>query len=415
MMITQRKRQQQQQRRRLRFCPIRIVLLVLLLLNTPTILSAFLQLPPQDPFRRRINIIFHSDTGTGSSPREAGVYNEGIVSATDSGNNNKDDNEKNEGVEAVGLYKKFADYAWDKLVLQTDLVQEQSIPDHLSSKIVPAKGNNMTDFVVRISTRAMIPVPRNHDDTTDESRSTTITTTGKKDSFMKYARITLLETIPTSTAKLYQDTTMGETTTTTTTELPHCQGIQVLNFIVLPSERTTLPVLGIDMVSLPGSKHLLLIDAQPMTSNGSVWYNHWKTWYETHVLWNNNNNNSNKNDNNDNMKFPWGGDFPDQVQKYVSPYPLWTRLQDMDDPIQVIQSNVWEAFKEHVDLYLELLASLEWDPSSRDMVGENGQAAYLDYRRTNDPAKPMLNALFGKGWTDELLNQVLFPPDLFRV
>ena len=38
----------------------------------------------------------------------------------------------------------------------------------------------------------------------------------------------------------------------------------------------------------------------------------------------------------------------------------------------------------------------------------NGQKNYLNYRRDNDPARPMLSSLFGKEFTESLIKEVLF-------
>ena len=38
----------------------------------------------------------------------------------------------------------------------------------------------------------------------------------------------------------------------------------------------------------------------------------------------------------------------------------------------------------------------------------NGQNNYLNYRRDNDPARPMLSSLFGKEFTESLIKEVLF-------
>ncbi|KAL3931778.1 MAG: hypothetical protein SGARI_004124 [Bacillariaceae sp.] len=228
----------------------------------------------------------------------------------------------------------------------------------------------MPNHKVRISTKALVPI-----------------SSASSSNLVRYARITLLETVP---ADKDNDGTIST------------DGIQVLNFVVLPSDQTTLPVLGIDLVSLPGGRHLLLLDAQPMTAdNSNDFESHWKEWYERHVT------------PNTESIFPWGGDFPEPVQKYVSQYSLWTRLQEVEEPTDAIQNQVWEAFCEHLDLYVDLLGKYhEGDDdttTSSKIMGENWQPAYLDYRRGNDPAKPMLNSLFGVEWTDQLLEEVLFP------
>lgn len=251
-----------------------------------------------------------------------------------------------------GLYKKFADHAWDRLT-SSGWFQDAELPSELSENVAAAKGASSPDTVVRISVKAMKP------------------TESKKD-LIRYARVALLETVSPTSRDLVQSA-----------------GIQVLNFVVFPSQTTNLPVLGIDLVSLPGGRHLLLLDAQPMTSSNPFEEN-WSGWYEKYVVGNE-------------SVLPWGGDFPEPVQKYVSKYSLWTRLQDIDDPISIIENQVWDAFVSHLDVYLSLLSQPE------NFDGPNHQVDYLDYRKNNDPAKPMLNSLYGAEWTDRVLDEVLFP------
>jgi len=129
------------------------------------------------------------------------------------------------------------------------------------------------------------------------------------------------------------------------------------------------------------------------------------------------------------LKFAWGGDFPESVKQYVSKYALWTRLQDIipvesDDDnttndgvtttansnnnhtpsaIDIIQSDIFLAYQGHLDTYLKLLgrytttdeddennSSNNDDNNIETVKGDNHQPSYLDYRRNNDPAKPML-------------------------
>ena len=270
---------------------------------------------------------------------------------------------------ARGLYKRFADIAMNKLS-QSCLFQTLEVPPELATKQAPAKG--MKDAVVRITTHAMVP-------------------SSKATDLVQYSRITLLETVPSVTNDEPSDNASNNT---------HVHGIHVLNFVVLPSNKTTLPVLGIDLVSLPGGRHLLLMDAQPMVNDNNPtadlpWENHWQDWYEKHVADNN-------------VKFPWGGDFPEAVQQYVSKHSLWTRLQEVENPTDVIQEDVWKAFVDHLDVYLDLLRRYEGE-KNEEVLGDNNQVAYLQYRRGNDPAKPMLNSLYGAEWTDRLLDEVLFP------
>lgn len=269
--------------------------------------------------------------------------------------------EPQEDDHGVGLYRKFSDHAFKRLK-ESALFDDAIVPDDLTFNQAPAKGTK--NGTVKITAKAMVPAKG-------------------QGNLVKYARVALLETI----AQEGNEATMV-----------HTAGIQVLNFVIIPSDETNLPVLGIDLVTLPGGRNLLLLDAQPMVLP-NPYEEHWKEWHSQNVL--------------DNKAFPWGGDFPEPVQKYVSKYALWTRLQSADegdgvlaDPISIIQQDVWDVFTLHLDLYLDVLAN----SNTQDIQGKNDQSGYLEYRRSTDPAKPMLNALYGAEWTDKLLEQVLFPP-----
>ena len=162
---------------------------------------------------------------------------------------------------------------------------------------------------------------------------------------------------------------------------------QVLNLVVFPDHTSDWPVWSCDFVSLPGGRHLLLLDAQPM--NGSDEYaENWRNWHQIQDIA---------------SRFPWGGDMPEAVQQYVSKFALWTRFgQDVADPIERIESHLIEAAREHLNLYVKLLSQ----PTTKST---NQQPKYIEYRLTNDPAKPMLKSLYGEEWTERVLKEVLFP------
>ena len=63
---------------------------------------------------------------------------------------------------------------------------------------------------------------------------------------------------------------------------------------------------------------------------------------------------------------------------------------------------------EYLDLYLEII--FESEEANMEIQKEliNGQNKYLKFRRDNDPARPMLSSLFGKEFTESLINEVLF-------
>ena len=325
----------------------------------------------------------------------------------------------------VGLYRKFVTHAWEKLQStgQFDRDDNGSSSSTCHYRVAPARG--MPNSMVQMTVRSMGPL-----ESSDEDEDS------KTPNLLRYARYALLETVPNVTSS-----TTGEAEgdgDDSRTPTIHSQGIQVLNLVVFPSSQTTLPAWGVDLVSLPGGKHLMLMDVHPMRlfgdessdDNEEVYPHHSKfhQWHENHIL-----GGKDATDDDSTRVFPWGGDVPDEVSKYVSPYALWTRLKEEEssdgadgssDPkqkssvIDLIETNLWEAFCEHLDLYLDLIKTNRQLATSQDgsstektmLFGINDQANYIEYRRTKDPAKPMLNALYGPDFANRILDQVLFPP-----
>lgn len=193
---------------------------------------------------------------------------------------------------------------------------------------------------------------------------------------IRYARYALLSTEP-SNAK---------------------NAIEVLNICVFPRHKD-IPVWSADFVSLPGNRHLLLLDAQPM--NGNTQFAHqWKDWFDEFVPEN---------------IFPWGGDLPEKVKPFVSEHALWTRLGNECDVSTVVAGNgegpLYQAYCRHLDLYMGLLFN-ETSSSNNEL---HQQDDYIQYRLANDPARPMLKRLFGEEWTEHVLETFLFPQDQSRV
>lgn len=256
---------------------------------------------------------------------------------------------------ASGLYRPFSEHALTRLEQSGLFIPSNGvIPAHLRRKEVPAKGNMPPGTMVRIETRALTSRHKN----------------------VAYARCALLETLLPSDE-----------------EVVSTKGIQVLNIVIFPSIHTDLPVWGVDLVSLPGDKHLLAIDVQPMSyaqqkQDDNYYSALFHEWYVTHVE----------------SKFEWGGDLPEKAAKFFSPYALWTRLQGAEEAISLIQGDVSEAFVAHLELYLQVVKEYSFDEPK-----DNVQEEYLQYRLENDPARPMLQSLYGAEWTEQLLTQVLFP------
>ena len=185
-------------------------------------------------------------------------------------------------------------------------------------------------------------------------------------------------------------------------------GIQVLNLVIFPKFGCSLlPVFGADLVSLPGNKHLIAIDFQPLSEDASLEQvfsgreeleSRLQAAYETYS-----------------SKFEWGGDIPDAAKRYFSKYCVWTRLSG-DDATNMIDQYVYDAFCEYLDIYLELAQNAftvlqENGEVDHDSAIEQGQNSYLNYRKANDPARPMLKSLFGEEFTERLIGEILFNKD----
>ena len=91
--------------------------------------------------------------------------------------------------------------------------------------------------------------------------------------------------------------------------------------------------------------------------------------------------------------------------------------------MNTVNTVVYEAFQEYTDLYLELMNAVQNDINAGKLELEaaqgleetdtnpvwKGQIDYLEYRRTNDPARPMLQRLYGNEWSENVIGNVLFP------
>ena len=85
---------------------------------------------------------------------------------------------------------------------------------------------------------------------------------------------------------------------------------------------------------------------------------------------------------------------------------MYKRQEERSDFL--ITNQLYTSFKEYLDLYMEIL--FESKEVNIELQKEliNGQNNYLNYRRENDPARPMLSSLFGKEFTESLIKEVLF-------
>ena len=168
----------------------------------------------------------------------------------------------------------------------------------------------------------------------------------------------------------------------------------VLNFLIIPNTIYNIPFLGIDFVSLPKS-HLLVLDFQPSLKvekqfNCELLEKLTKLKKSCH------------------LSLPVAEKMSEDVSRFFSPGLIWSRLPKEKDSDYLIENQLYNSFKEYLNLYLKTL--FESNEVSKVLQQEliNGQKNYLNYRRDKDPARPMLSTLFGKDFTEALINKVLF-------
>lgn len=179
----------------------------------------------------------------------------------------------------------------------------------------------------------------------------------------------------------------------------HVQGgesLQVLNLVIFPQLNYDLPFFGADLVSLPGG-HLIALDMQPLFRDDPSYRAKYTEpiWeiYERHK-----------------PHLPWGGDFPVEAQPFFSPAFLWTRPKKTE----VVQTRVFEAFKEYLAAYLELVEGAQpvSDREQRERI-KQAQLRYLRYRAEKDPARGMFTRFYGAEWTEEYIHGFLFDLERF--
>jgi len=373
-----------------------------------------------------------------SSPPIRKSHLSAIVSK-DLSNNGNDGAIIEDGGGEGGIYRPFANYAWSKLsssglttVTKDEIIDQHSdndiIPSHLQYNSSPARGPEGSIVSIEIKSRYGSSNCFNQD----------ILENNVENSPLRLGRFALLETLsPSSDAELRSEDerdTMLEGNGSEVGMVCAPGGIHVLNLVMFPNPAyplLTLPILGIDLVTLPGGKHLIAIDFQPVlpltgkdgindeTSTDSVrqtklfpegtkyakYEDRIAAVYERHVK-------------NQPDILPWGGDIPPNAQRFFSPYALWTRLSG-DEGLSIVKKEVYKAFCDYFDLYLELLVEVQgsWtmeetrDKSNGEFDAHEtlqGHREYLTYRQDNDPARPMLTRLYGEEWTEEAIGDVLF-------
>ena len=171
----------------------------------------------------------------------------------------------------------------------------------------------------------------------------------------------------------------------------------VLNFLIIPSTFYNIPFLGVDFVSLPKS-HLLVLDFQPSINvenqfNSELLKKLEKLKKACH------------------LSLPVAEKMSEDVERFFSPGLIWSRLPKEKESDFLIENHLYKSFQEYLKLYLETLFASEEVGQCLQQELIVGQNNYLNYRKDKDPARPMLSSLFGKDFTESLINKILFSTD----
>lgn len=320
----------------------------------------------------------------------------------------------------LNLYREFIENVWEDLQQDCDLVPSlEYIPNELRVNSVPSRA--VPDCDVTISAKALTP---NMNNIHSKSKS-------NSNNPIRLVRFGLLETKNRETGVL--DLQSGKST-------------HVLNFVIFPQfGRADLPVFGADLVTLPGGKHLVAIDFQPLLvdhdDNGNNDDNH--RCCGLLCLPKDIESELDKLHQKYSTQLEWGGDIPIPARRYFSKYALWTRLSDNEsndgdneagkgkDGIMKINSVIKDAFNEYLKVYKKLILSNKMSSDAADVDVDNediddkksadvinnfnnnkfyleGQKCYIVYRRKNDPARPMLKALYGEEFAERIIHEVFF-------
>ena len=168
----------------------------------------------------------------------------------------------------------------------------------------------------------------------------------------------------------------------------------VLNFLIIPEKIYNMPFLGLDFVTLPGY-HLLVMDFQPSIQLERQFN---KKWLDKLL---NIKNNFYK-------QFPLKKEMSEEFSQFFSPALIMMKLPKQIDSDYLISNQLFDVFKEYLNLYFDVL--YKTTKVNEDLQSEiiKGQKFYLKFRKDKDPARPMLNTLFGSDFTETLLSDILF-------
>tara|TARA_Y100001978_G_scaffold115579_1_gene102987 strand:+ start:280 stop:1041 length:762 start_codon:yes stop_codon:yes gene_type:complete len=168
----------------------------------------------------------------------------------------------------------------------------------------------------------------------------------------------------------------------------------VLNFLIIPKSKYNIPFLGIDFVSLP-NYHLLVLDFQPSLHISKQFD---KDLLQELLIFKDE----------FHQKVPKAAKMSEQIAQFFSPGVIWSKLPKEEISENLIKNILYPTFQKYLDLYLNILHRAEEVELKVQKELINGQINYLEYRKSKDPARPMLKVLFGETFTESLIKDLLF-------
>ena len=174
-------------------------------------------------------------------------------------------------------------------------------------------------------------------------------------------------------------------------------GVQALNCVVFPEPALEAPLLGLDLVSLGGTRCLAGFDFHPLSRQAA----HRKAWLPRLLE----------------LRGEFGaggvehsGNFYPTDAEFFSEGMLLLKAGSVSEVLSDLHAA--EAFEAYLGLYAEVLR--EAPPAEEPLELEVAQARYCQWQREHDPAGKVFASLFGKEWSRRY-EEFLFPYQASRL
>jgi 15,16-dihydrobiliverdin:ferredoxin oxidoreductase len=165
---------------------------------------------------------------------------------------------------------------------------------------------------------------------------------------------------------------------------------QIMNSVIYPSHYYELPLLGIDFLSFGQVKNLIVMDFQPLFQDEAYLKKYIQPLQALHEK------------------------YPDLAQdlemkfydanQYFSKYLLFAKTD-----AATVKTRVFEAFKDYLNLYWQMLGAAEPLSDQSDIQRiVKAQKDYDQYSADRDPASGLFSSYFGHEWSERFLHEFLF-------